>query len=251
MPGEPRVRVAALIDALPKLTKPTSKIDTPDGIAERALQILTEPPGDDLLDPIVPALVAVATQPESAPLRAIAACTLANHGLHAEARVLLQQLRAVARCAACDDALAITGEEVCKFDDTERAAAGTVTRSPVRAAAEQIMAAINSGDATGLERYLDAGTIEIDSACSVCDFERVDKQRFDRRSFLAFIGKAEERIAQGPYFYHRPELLFCDGACCSGPTGRLSHTAYFIDAICFRGPANAPKLARLAVTSGG
>lgn len=250
-PAEPRVRVDALLSAIENPTKPTSKIDTSNGLVARALQTLTSPSGDDALDRTVLALVAAASQPESAPLRALAACTLASVGLHSEARGLLQQLRAVEHCAACTDALAIVGEEACKFDDADRAAAGPVTPSPVRAAAEKIMAAINSGDVTGLDRYLDAGTVEIGSACSVCDFERVDKHRLDRRGFLAFVGKADERMGQGPYIYHRPELLFCDGQCCSGPTGMLSHTAYFIDAICFRGPANAPKLARLDVTSGG
>jgi hypothetical protein len=246
----PHVSVDALLGAIERPTKPTSKLEV-SNLVDRALSRLTRPSDDDGLDAIVPALVAAAAQPESANVRAIAACTLASVGLHTEARRLLEQLRAIEHCAACTDALAIVDEELCKFDAADRAAAGPVTRSPVRAAAEQIMAAINSGDATGLERYLDAGAIEKTSACSVCDFERIDRERFDRKSFLVFIGKAEERMAQGPYTYHRPTLLFCDGQCCSGPTGMLSHTAYFINAICFRGPANAPKLARLDVTSGG
>ena len=202
-------------------------------------------------DEIVSALYAVAGEPTSAPARYVLACALAREDMHELAKRELESLRA-SGCPACLDALQnIPGDETCGFAPEVASIVDGVAPSPVRVAAETIMASFNSGDVASAKPYLDpARPASIDRACSVCDIEPITKTRQTRAELIDFIRKAEEREAAGPYTYNPPLSLFCHEGCCRGPTGPLRHTQYFVSSICFRGD-RTPKLQSMYIIDGG
>jgi hypothetical protein len=200
-------------------------------------------------DQIVPAVNAVIAEPGDVPARFMLACTLAQHGLHERARRELQRLVEAKRCPACVDALANVADPFCGFDDKAKELVAAVKPPPLHTAAVQILASLNSGDPSKIERYLE-GTAVLDNHCGVCDRPMSTKTAMSRAQLITFVRGAEERIAKYARGYTRPLLLFCDGRCCSGPSGYANHSAVMVTSICFRGPADAPKLESITSVSG-
>lgn len=241
------VSVKALLSGLPSFEP--ARVSRGSIHTEQAHLALRSVNPDDL-DQIVPAVHAVIADPGDVQARFLLACTLAQHGLHEHARAELHQIAGAKRCPACTDALANTADPFCGFDDKAKelaAAAGKPSR--VHVAAVQILASINSGDTSKIEGYLE-GTSVMDNACGVCDEPMSTKKVMSRAAFLTFVRGAEERFAQGPYIYNAPLLLFCNDRCCAGPRPWATHTQIMVDSICFRGPADAPKLDVISTTSG-
>jgi hypothetical protein len=246
-PSKPGVSIEALLQGVPHFEPARTGHRSDrylDGV-ENALRRLIP----DDLDQIVPAVHAVITEPGDVQARFLLACTLAQHGLHEHARLELRRLVSARRCPACTDALANVADPFCGFDDKAREIVAAVKPTPLRTAAAQILAAINSGDTSKIDRYLE-GTSVLVNECSVCDQPMSTRTPMSRAQFLTFVRGAEKRFDDGPYIYDPPLLLFCDGRCCSGPLAGLTHTQITVTSICFRGPANAPKLEGISALSG-
>jgi hypothetical protein len=207
-------------------------------------------PGEDDPGAAVGGALAVVADPSSTTARFAEACLLAQVGQHQLAAIVIRTLTEPESCAACNDALVEARNGVCRFDGEVLALANGRTPSRLRTAAETVLASLNSGDVTVIEPYLDEGTVTLASSCSVCDEDRITKTRLDHSKFRAMVANGPERIARDALVFARPVLLFCDDRCCSGPTGFLNHSASFVTSICFRGPADAPKLASIDTLDG-
>lgn len=246
-PSKAGVSIEALLQGLPGIQSARSSPGG-DWYSDSIRYALLEPNPDNL-GQIAPAVHAVAAKPADPKARFFLACTLAQHGQHEHANAELRALAGTERCPACADALANVADPLCGFDDKAREIVAAIKPSPVYAAAVEILASINSGDTSKIGRYLE-GTSAIVNHCGVCDEDISTRKQMTRAQFLTFVRGAEERYGAGPYIYNRPILLLCDGGCCSGPPTRASHTQITVLSICFRGPADAPKLDVIETVSG-
>ena len=240
---EPTVPLSHIVYPIPDFTPSTKRLTVNTWLGD-ALDYIARGGGD--IGGVVMASRAVVADPGDARARFVEACALAQAGQHAHAPPIVQLLRDARGCSDCNDLLVLVQRGTCGFDEPTRALAAGAKPSALRLAAERVMAAINSGDAESIGADLD-GDVVMATACSVCDEDVVTKQRFDAVGFRTFVRGAEKRIEDGPVIYHAPAMLFCDGRCCGGPTGMLSHTSEFITEVCFRDG----KLASIDVISGG
>ncbi len=241
------ITASALVLPLPAFEAPRNR---PNLYADEALERISRGyPGEELYA-VRDAAFGVVADPGSGKARFAEACALAQANEHELAKMVVQQLAEQKSCPTCRDALAQVAAGECRFDDATRKLVEGIGPSPRWKAARAIIASLVDGDVSGLATYLDDGVIVRTNACSVCDEEVVSRTKMTAAELTAHAAAAEDRIAHGEGIYVGPGFLFCEGACCSGTPGMLTHSTSQILSVCFRGSANEPKLASLSIIDG-
>lgn len=241
------ITASALVLPLPAFEAPRNR---PDPYADEALERLSRGYPGEQLYAIRDAAFAVVADPGSAKARFAEACALAQASEHEIARMVVQQLAEQTSCPTCRDALAQVAADTCGFDADTRKLVEGIGPSPRWTAARKIIGSLITGDVSGLDAYLDNGAIVRTNACSVCDEDVVTRTKMTATEFVAHAAAAEDRLAHSEGIYTGPGFLFCEGACCSGTPSMLSHSTTQILSVCFRGSAQAPKLASIAAIDG-
>lgn len=114
-------------------------------------------------------------------------------------------------------------------------AAAEPTPSDLAVATRAIIGALNSGDVTSIQTYLDTGRVKITMTCEECgDPKRIKPEVLTRSAFIEFVRRADQRLERGPHEFHVPEEMQCNSRCCSGSTGPLQHDQLFVTQVCFR-----------------
>ncbi len=244
---EPSVPLSYLVLPIPPMPVSPRRVarnDYVDGALETAAR---GGPGD--YGVVSTAVFGVIADPSNAKARFVEACLLAQLGEHLYAKLIVEVLHDAPRCAGCADALREVASGPCGFDEATRKLAADVPADPLRTAAQVVLASLQSGNVTAVEPYLGDGTIRIATTCSVCDEDIVHTSTYDAAAFRTHVGEADHRQATSGT-YVGPALLFCEGHCCSGPTGGLTHSTTSVTSVCFGGSDIQPTLASISALSG-
>jgi len=197
------------------------------------------------------AFAAVRAQPSSVRARYLLACTLAASGLHDQARATLGVLRAASSCPECTDALLNVAHDVeCGFDARVVALTAGLAPSPLRSAADAVLAAVGSGKVATVTPYLGAGSVTFVLSGDNCDSDCTSQIVHTRAEVVEIVRDATRRAEDGEGF-RGPMRLFCAHGCCEGPNPSHSHARItHVRKLCFSDGAH-PRWTSLFALEGG
>lgn len=187
---------------------------------------------------VASAIMAVHANPGDVEVRAAIACGLARLELRDDAKLEIEQLRAVKDCPRCVDAAIAAAE----------CANGAVdTSSPIRNAARAVLAGLHGNDRAKLAPFVTA-PVSVTTICSVCDGDVSTTKRWQPAELLDQVQL--DASAQDKIYWGGLEQLFCSETCCYGPIGKLNHTTTSIMSLCFAGPRDRLRLAKIDALAG-
>jgi len=197
------------------------------------------------------ALAAVVAQPSSVRARYLLACTLAASGMHDKAQATLGVLLAAPGCPECTDTLLNVARDIeCGFDARDVALTSKLAPSPLRAAADAVLAALASGKVATVTPYLGAGPVTFMLSGDNCDSDCTNQIVQTRTQVIQVVRDVERRADDGEGFTG-PMRLFCSHGCCEGPNPSHSHAPItHVRKLCFSDGAH-PRWTSLFALKGG